>query len=86
MTKNDENNKNEDYSIRSINVKLDPIKEHIELFDKDIQTFSRLHDIGVNRYAKLSEPTKINREEEAKKLRKELTTPECTGTFVDLAI
>lgn len=86
MTKNEQNNKNEDYSIRSINVKLDPTKEHIEFFDKDIEIFSILHDIGVNRYASLPNPTTDNRREEAKKLRKELTTPELTGTFVDLAI
>ncbi len=84
MTKNENGDK--DYSIRTINIKLDHTEEQIKFLNKDIELFSFLHDIGVNRYARLPDTTYANRREEAKKLRKELVTPELTGTFVDLAI
>lgn len=72
------------FSIRTINVKLDPTEEQAKLLDKGIQTFSELHDIAVSRYAKLPDSKMTG--EEGKNLRRELKSDSCTGTFVDLAI
>lgn len=72
------------FSIRTINIKLVPTVEQAELLDRGIETFSKLHDLAVNRYVKLSDPEMVG--EEAKKLRRELKSPDCNGTFVDLAI
>lgn len=77
---------NKEYTIRSINLKLVLTEELIEKINGEFDTFSNLYDIGVNRYARLPDPTDETIAEEAKKMRRELKSEECSGTFVDLAI
>lgn len=72
------------FSIRTINLKLNPTEEKKELIDKDIDSFSDFHDLAINRYAKLSDPKEMI--EESKKIKAELKSSNCTGTFIDLAI
>ncbi len=85
--KEDYSKKKEDYSIRTINVKLNSKIEDEEKFDENIEAYTLFHDIGVNRYAKLENPTKENIDEEAKKMRRELKKPGVySGTFVDNAV
>jgi hypothetical protein len=83
----DKKNKGQDYSIRTINIKLENTEELAQKFDENIEAFSELTDIGVNRYANLEEYTKENITQEAKNMRKELKKEGVrSGTFVDLAI
>lgn len=76
---------NVDYSIRSINLKIDPTEEQITLLDDNIQAYTDLHDAGINRYARLPEITKEAMNEESKKMRREFKSEDCDSTFVDLA-
>ena len=79
-------NKEADYTIRSINLKLLPKEELVDRINNEFEVFSYLHDIGVNRYARLIEVNAETIKEEAKKMRKELQNEDISGTFVDLAI
>lgn len=77
---------NNEYTIRSINLKLVIKEELVEKINGEFDVFSTLHDIGVNRYARLSDANKETIAEEAKKMRRELKSETCSGTFVDLAV
>jgi hypothetical protein len=77
---------NNEYTIRSINLKLVIKEELVEKVNGDFDVFSNLHDIGVNRYARLPDTKKETIAEEAKKMRRELKSEDISGTFVDLAI
>jgi hypothetical protein len=77
---------NNEYTIRTINLKLVPEEELIERIDEEFEVFSTLHDIGVNRYARLPDTKNETLSEEAKKMRRELKSEDISGTFVDLAV
>lgn len=77
---------NGDHTIRSINLKLVIAEELVEKVNEDFEIFSNLHDIGVNRYARLPDAERETIEEEARKMRKELKSEDISGTFVDLAV
>lgn len=77
---------NNEYTIRSINLKLVPKEKIPEILNEECEIFSALHDIGVNRYARLPDTEKETFAEEAKKMRRELKSDDISGTFVDLAV
>jgi hypothetical protein len=77
---------NKGYSIRSINLKLVMPDEFVDKVNEDFEIYSNLHDIGVNRYARLQDQKKASFSEEAKKMRRELQSDDISGTFVDLAV